>query len=496
MAFITPAMLGAQQKVSDVRVVVRDIWQRQDSVCAVFEIEAIGMSVAPGERVYLFPVIRSGMNEAKMLPVVVNGRRREAVVKRAEKLSGKAEPVYASFGTKGKKLFHERIAYNTAIPIEPWMKEANVAIVQERYSCKGEFHRLSVEVIADRIRLLQRPERPVKYDLPVKIPVPPREVIKNRSASGEAQIIYTVGNADIRPLLGNNQSELDKVRRSIEDIKGIGGAKINSVSVTSYASPEGNWQSNQNLSERRAASLTGWIKRNYDVAGITFNSRGNGEDWEGLAELVKKDPVMAAAEKEYVLGVIAGTGIFDGRESLLMQYNNGQTYRYMLANLFPLLRRSAYLIDFTVPEYSIETIKEIFKTHPDMLSLYEFYLLANQYEPGSPEFREVIEKATAAYPYEKVNRISMAMFSFLANNMPAALEFLKGLEDDPDAWLYFSAFHARNNELEKAEYYARRAVEAGNPDAAEHLGLIRAYKEDEELYQRKLKEWEKYGINK
>ena len=64
-----------------------------------------------------------------------------------------------------------------------------------------------------------------------------------------------------------------------------------------------------------------------------------------------------------------------------------------------------------------------------MLSLYEFYLLANLYDPGSQPFRNVLERAATMYPNEKVNRISMAMFSFLDNNIHTALEFLRGLTE-------------------------------------------------------------------
>ena len=493
LLMIAPVFVGAQQKVSDVRVVVRDVRQERDSIRALLEIEVIGVSVAPREQMYLYPVIRYRMNERKMAPVVISGRIQEAVVGRAERLSGHVEPVYASFCTKGQKLFHQRIAYSATVPVEDWMRDANVAIAQERRNCRGEFHHLSMEVIAEGIRFVEKPVR-VAYDLPVKIPVPPREEIKYRTESGEAQIIYTVGNAEIKPALSNNQVELDKIRRSLEEVRGVQGVKINSIAISSYASPEGSWNYNLDLSERRAASLSGWIRRNYDIAGIKLSSRGNGEDWEGLERLVRADLKMTEMERERVLQIIGGTGVHDGREKQLMQLDGGRTYRYMLTNLFPELRRSAYRIDFTVPEYSLETIKEVFTSRPGMLSLYEFYLLANEYEPGSPRFLDVIKKAATVFPEEKISRISMAMFSYLSGDVTVALEYLQGLEDDPEVWIYFSSFHARNSELDKAEEYAKKAADAGNPEAVVHLRLIERYKVDENLYREKLEEWKTYGI--
>lgn len=107
---------------------------------------------------------------------------------------------------------------------------------------------------------------------------------------------------------------------------------------------------------------------------------------------------------------------------------------------------------------------------------------------------DVIATAARMFPDEKVSRISMAVFSYLSNDVTAALEYLDGLEDDPDAWIYFSSFHALNGELDKAEEYAKRAGQAGNPEAVKHLRLIERYKVDENIFQEKMKEWEMYGI--
>jgi hypothetical protein len=493
LLLVVPGVLTAQQKVSDVRVIVRDIRQERDSVRAILEIEATGISVAPREQMYLFPVIRDGMNERKMPPVVINGRIQQAVADRTERLSGYVEPVYASFVTKGRKPFHKKIAYSATIPLEDWMRDANVAIGQERRNCRCEFHHLSMEMIAEGIRFIEKPERGI-YDLPVTIPVPPREEIKYRSESGEALIIYTVGNAEIKPALGDNRAELDKIRRSLENVKTLQGVKINSMTISSYASPEGGWRYNFDLSERRAASLLGWLRRNHDLPGMALSARGFGEDWTGFEALLREDTGMADAEKESIFRMMEETDDPDKRERQLKQLNDGRTYRYVLAHLFPELRRSAYRIDFTVPEYSLETIKDVFRSRPSVLSLYEFYLLANEYEPGSRQFMDVIATAARMFPDEKVSRISMAVFSYLSNDVTAALEYLDGLEDDPDAWIYFSSFHALNGELDKAEEYAKRAGQAGNPEAVKHLRLIERYKVDENIFQEKMKEWEMYGI--
>jgi len=143
-----------------------------------------------------------------------------------------------------------------------------------------------------------------------------------------------------------------------------------------------------------------------------------------------------------------------------------------------------------MPEYfPVKIFCEVHKTDLNMLTLYEYYLMASLFKTGSPQFREIIERATEIYPNEKINRISMAMFSYLSNDIPRALAFIQGLEDDPEVWSYFSSFHIRNNELDKAEHYAKRALESGNSNAVNDLELIRQYKADETLYKEKMEKW-------
>lgn len=492
-AFALPVQLTAQQKVSDVRVVVKNVRQEKDSVRAVLDIEMVGVSVSPREQLYLFPVIQSGFDERKLTPVIINGRIQQSVERRKEVLSGISQDSYATYGTKGRKLFHERLAYSSAVPLEGWMKDARVAMVGELRDCRGEFHRVSMEVIASNIEFAKRPVRDFGFNPPVKFVVPPREEIKRRAESGEARIIYTVGNSEIKPDIGNNRGELQKISNSLEKIKYVPGAKVDAITISSYASPEGTWQSNLTLSERRAASLVLWIRLNHDMSGILLSSHGYGEDWDGLAELVGNDPAMSTEDKEYVLGVIADSGILDGRDRDLMNYKGGSVYRYMLGSLYPPLRRSAYKIEYTVPEYSIETIREVYKSAPDMLSLYELHLLANTYEPASPQFREVISKAAEIYPDDKISRISVAALSLMSDDTAAARAALDGLEDVPEAWLPLAVVCVREGDAEKAESYVNRAVAAGNPDAGEYTGLLREYREKEDKYQQELKEWEMYG---
>ena len=59
------------------------------------------------------------------------------------------------------------------------------------------------------------------------------------------------------------------------------------ISMRSGSSPEGNSASNRRLSDERLASLRGLILERLPVPDSVFACTSSGNDWEGLASLVK-----------------------------------------------------------------------------------------------------------------------------------------------------------------------------------------------------------------
>ncbi len=87
-------------------------------------------------------------------------------------------------------------------------------------------------------------------------------------------------------------------------------------------------------------------------------------------------------EKYQVVDIIRNIGVYEGRETRLMNLNGGRTYNYMLENMFPQLRRVYYRIDYTVRPFTVEEGKEIMKTKPQQMSVFELYSVANTYRRG------------------------------------------------------------------------------------------------------------------
>ena len=440
------------------------------------------------------PYLQNGQNVKMMPAIAVNGSIRNRLIARERELSGERDDARVIGVAKGRK-YNKRTDYAAAYPLENWMNGSLPMLLVEEAGCGGKVYTVSDNQMGRNVMLLETPV-PVSYLADIVFIEPEREIVKNRDESGEANIIYLVGRSDIRPELGNNHFELDKIFRSIALVRSEPTARISKITIRSYASPEGTWESNLRLSERRAESLAKWVQNNSDMFRVRVLHMGLGEDWEGLERLAMEDPILDESDKMYIRDLNRYVGIFEGRESRLMEYRGGYLYRYLLGNIFPELRRSHYKIEYTVPEFTFERSKELYDSRPGLLSLAELSNIANQHEPGSPEFREAWERAAKLFPNDKIANLNAAAAQLAAGYTAAAKGVLEKYKDEPQAWINLGNLAAIEGDLDLAESYFERARSANMPGAGKYLEDLSAYRTAKLKYDRDRKLWDQYGSDK
>ena len=87
------------------------------------------------------------------------------------------------------------------------------------------------------------------------------------------------------------------------------------------------------------------------------------------------------------------------------------------------------------------------RENPRMLSLHEMFMVAQSYEPGSPDYNEVFEVAVRLFPSDPVANLNAAITAFNRHDIPAAERYLAKAGNQPQA-----------DEV-------RRAIEASKTDA-------------------------------
>jgi tetratricopeptide (TPR) repeat protein len=446
-----------------------------DHVTVKFDIILDDYPLPANGQLVLTPFISDGKgNEAALPEVVVNSRRRDNIYRRMLRLNRKDNAAYRVIRVQSGKA-KGTVSYNSQIGYEKWMNNASVYLYADLCGCGDASFDVPGIIVIEKLTLPQVPVFEFTYTPQVTFIRPPKEVTKKREESGTAYIMFHTGQSVIRPELFNNRLELEKIAASINYVKDEPAARITSISIEAYSSPEGTYQSNLELSERRANALREYVARYFGVSSYLIRSEGMGEDWAGLVKLIEADPgVESRMEALYIIREI---DIFAGREKQLMDLSGGRPYRYMLSRLFPRLRRSDYRIEYTVPGFTIERGKELLVTRPGMLSLEELYIIADSYEKGSDAFNNVFEVAVRQYPENTEANLNAAAARLLGGDAERAGDILANYTDSPQAWNNLGVLMMKRRQLDEAEDYLSRAYASGVEEAALNLDILEELRE-------------------
>ncbi len=187
------------------------------------------------------------------------------------------------------------------------------------------------------------------------------QVVERRlAADTECRIDFEVGKADIKPGLGNNALEMNRIKNILESLADDAVFDLDSIVVSATASPEGSYASNKALSQRRSKSVSKYfgdyvdylqdslrheeaVQYNMDSEytvirkkrqRINFMPRSIPENWEDLREFVVNDTVLTEAQKETFFDKYR-TENEDARELALSREN---FYKYLRDTYYPRLR--------------------------------------------------------------------------------------------------------------------------------------------------------------
>jgi outer membrane protein OmpA-like peptidoglycan-associated protein len=277
---------------------------------------------------------------------------------------------------------------------------------------------------------------------------------------------FAQGKSTIQPANAQNVSELNNIRKMIDEVKIDTNAIITAIYIRGYTSPEGTFENNLELSFKRAFALKNYLKDEYHFPETIFQIEGKGEDWQTLDSLVAQSSMF---DKNAILNIIRGVGIFNGREKKLMDLSKGIPYRQMMREIFPKLRRLEITIDYTVQPYSPETAKEILRTNPSDLSLDDVFRIANLYQIGSGEYCEVLDEAANTFVDNDTLNLNAAACALSRKEVGSADKYLQRIHNRTEAYFNnLGILLALRNQWQQAEEAFATAQRMGTSKEAEH----------------------------
>lgn len=340
----------------------------------------------------LTPVLVSsdGRQRCALAPTVLGGRNRIIMAERGR---------FAALGVKeGTPItrHHNHIdsvlVMDYALPYEGWMRKARLLVEEQTTGCANcDLGRRQYSLLDRLLPNEYVPQYQVLYAQPAS------KEVKVRADKFIARFNFRVNKYDLLPNLGNNRRELMRVDSVARAVLENPDFTVRNVAIDGYASPEGNYQANIVLSRNRAQALVNHLVRNYKLRNNLFNVTGHGEDWEGLQEAVSK---IVFEDRERVMELFVAYPTESERKEQLKKL--GATYKFLLDNVYPPLRRTEYKFVYEVRPYTLEEAKEIILRRPDLLSKTEMMGVAFSYPEGSEARQQALLIAKKIYPDEDI----------------------------------------------------------------------------------------------
>lgn len=239
----------------------------------------------------------------------------------------------------------------------------------------------------------------------------------------KALIDFAHGSSDIDTMMGDNASELLRVRKCIEDVLAMEEYVLDSLVIVASCSPEGSFRLNSDLSAARSQAVCRYIEtyvpeRWRDSLRTSFLP----ENWDQLLLLVENDTILDRDTRRQITSMVrqmeGGPDMVERQLSLMPQY------RYLREKIYPQLRN----VRFDFHMHRVGMIQ-------DTLTTTE---LDTTYMAGLDALRELdYRKAvTLLRPYDDYNS---ALAFVCADYNHSALDVLDRLDVDDSRVCYLKA---------------------------------------------------------
>ena len=255
----------------------------------------------------------------------------------------------------------------------------------------------------------------------------------------KALIDFHQGSSQVDTSLGDNASELRRVRKCIDDIVARDGLELDSLVIVASCSPEGSYANNRRLSAARSQAVKDYIRdfvpedwRDSLVASELP------ENWEQLEKLVANDTVLSETSRKKILAAILEYEDPDVSEAGISRFAE---YRYLREKVYPKLRSVSF--DFHMHRIGMKK-DTVHTTEVDTV-----------YMAGVQAIRDMDYKK-AVYLLRPYDDYNAALAFMSADYNHSALDVLSRLDDtDPKVCYLKAMVLSRLGQQEEAQKYYR-----------------------------------------
>lgn len=250
---------------------------------------------------------------------------------------------------------------------------------------------------------------------------------------------------------------------------------IEGITVSSFASPEGTYDFNKALAERREQSTNATVLQQLRKDKITefgeLTSTFTPEDWEGFRQLVMQSDIQ---DKALILDVLAMQSDPELREKEIRSLSG--VFDELADQILPQLRYSRVQASINVIGKSDEQLVSLFNTNPAALTVDEMLYIATLTADNMKKM-EVYNKVCETFPQDYRGFNNLGLTQYVAGDYDGAMaNFEQALRLNPQARepeMNRGLVQMMRGDMTTA--YQSLGAAAGVPEAGEAMGMYNLY---------------------
>ncbi len=281
-----------------------------------------------------------------------------------------------------------------------------------------------------------------------------------------ADILFLIQQAQLRSS-ELNKDDMVAFTEKVKEARDARNKEIASFKVLGYASPDGAYELNKNLAERRQKVTEDYLNKEFRKlkANVTIDSDFTAEDWEGFQKLMEASDIQ---DKELILRVLSMYQDPEEREREIK--NLATTFQSIADEILPQLRRSRLKMTVDVTGKSDAEIMTLSARSPQELTANEL-LYAGTLASTNREQTRIYEKAIDIYPDDARGYNNLGMMRYYEGDIDRAEKmFEKAILLDPasaDANYNLGLVKLAKGQITDAQaLFGKSAGTVGNLDAA------------------------------
>lgn len=287
----------------------------------------------------------------------------------------------------------------------------------------------------------------------------------------EANIKFLIGQANLRTseLSSLSIQDLVKILKEINDMQEE--RALQNIEVSAYASPDGSFNLNEQLAEKRQDVSSNYLKKQLKKINMDadVDTKYTAEDWEGFQELISKSNLQ---DKDVILRVLSMYQDPEEREQQIR--NMSSVFTEIADGILPELRRARLIVNYEVIGRSDDQIIEQYGLDASKLSVEELLYGGNMLMENATSRKQWYETTIKHYPNDYRAYNNLAQLAIMEGNTTAAQNWLQKAKSvnskAPETNANMAILALKHGDTDKAETLMGQA--SGSDSFNEILGNL------------------------